>query len=92
MQTVGNLAESLISKSNPAFAEIFVDWRKIVGDSIAEAVDPHKIVKMNDSNVLVLKVKSGCAIEIQHDSLQILNSLNSYFGEKIFSVVRVFSE
>ncbi len=91
---LSNIAESLIKESNlnPTVSDVFVKWDQIVGENLARYVEPHKVVKMNGSNVLIVKSKNCCATEIQHDSLQLIEKLNSYFQSNLFSVVRVIQE
>ena len=74
---------------NPTISDIFVKWDQIVGDDLARCVEPHKVVKMNGSNILIVKSKNCCATEVQHNSLQLIEKLNSYFQNDLFSVVRV---
>ena len=94
MRGLSNIAESLIKESslNPAVSDVFVKWNQIVGDELAQYVEPHKVVKMNGSNILVVKSKNCCATEVQHNSLQLIEKLNGYFQNDIFSVVRVIQE
>ena len=70
MRGLSNIAETLIKGSNlnPTISDIFVKWDEIIGESIAQCVKPHKVIKMNKQNILVVKVKDCCAMEIQHDS------------------------
>ena len=91
---LSNIAESLIKESNlnPTVSDVFVRWDRIVGERLAQYVEPHKVVKMNGSNVLIVKSKNCCATEIQHDSLQLIEKLNNYFQSNLFSVVRVIQE
>lgn len=91
MRGLSNIAESLIKESNlnPTVSDIFVNWDKIVGEELASCIEPHKVVKMSGSNILIVKSKNGCAIEVQHDSLLIIEKLNTYLHDKVFSVIRV---
>jgi len=94
MRGLSNIAESLIKESNlnPTVSDVFVKWNQIVGEELSKYVEPHKVVKMNGSNILIVKTKNCCATEIQHDSLQLIEKLNSYFKNDLFSVVRVIQE
>ncbi len=94
MRGLSNIAESLIKESNlnPTVSDVFVRWDRIVGERLAQYVEPHKVVKMNGSNVLIVKSKNCCSTEIQHDSLQLIEKLNNYFQSDFFSVVRVIQE
>lgn len=91
MRGLSNIAESLIRESNldPAVSDVFVKWDQIVGEELAQYIEPHKVIKMNGSNILVVKSKNCCATEVQHNSLQLIEKLNGYFQNDIFSVVRV---
>ncbi len=94
MRGLSNIAESLVKESNlnPTISDIFVKWEEIVGEEFSSHIEPHKVVKMNGETILIVKCKNCCAIEVQHDSLQIIDKLNKYFQQKIFSVVRVIQE
>lgn len=94
MRGLSNIAESLIRESNldPAVSDVFVKWDQIVGEELAQYIEPHKVIKMNGSNILVVKSKNCCATEVQHNSLQLIEKLNGYFQNDIFSVVRVIQE
>ena len=94
MRGLSNIAESLVkeSKLDPTVSDVFVKWDQIVGEEIAQYIEPHKVIKMNNSNILVVKSKNGCATEIQHNSLQLIEKLNCYFRNDVFSVVRVIQE
>ena len=94
MRGLSNIAESVIKESNlnPTVSDVFVKWNQIVGEELAQYLEPHKVVKMNGSNILVVKSKNCCATEIQHNSLQLIEKLNGYFRSDVFSVVRVIRE
>ncbi len=91
MRGLSNIAESLIKESNldPTVSDVFVKWDQIVGKEVSKYIEPHKVVKMNGSNILIVKSKDCCATEIQHNSLQLIEKLNSYFQNDLFSVIRV---
>lgn len=91
MRGLSNIAEALIkeSKLDPTISDIFVKWNEIVGEDFAQCIEPHKVVKMNGINILIVRAKNCCATEIQHDSLRIIEKLNEYFKKDFFSVIRV---
>lgn len=94
MRGLSNIAESLIKESNlnPTVSDIFMNWDEIVGEEFAACVEPYKVVKMNGENILTVRCKNCCATEIQHDSLRIIEKLNGYFKNKVFSVIRVIQK
>ncbi len=91
MRGLSNIAEALIKEShlNPTVSDIFVKWNEIIGEDLSQCVEPHKVVKMNGLNILIVRAKNGCATEVQHDSLRIIEKLNGYFKKDFFSAVRV---
>jgi len=88
---LANIAETLIKESNlsSTISDIFVKWDEIIGEDFAPYVEPHKVIKMNGRNILIVRAKDCCATEVQHDSLQIIEKLNKYFKKEIFSAIRV---
>lgn len=87
---INNIAESLIKRSikQPKYLDIFSRWAEIVDEKIFRLATPYKIVG-NTTKTLVIKVKRGYAIQIQHESVEILNAVNSYFNEKVFFQLKV---
>ena len=43
-----------------------------------------------NKRALILKVKKGCSLEIQHESDNILNIINNFFGDKLFDNLVIF--
>ncbi len=91
VRELSNIVETLIQESdlNPTISDVFVKWNEIIGESIAQYVEPHKVVKMNGFNILIVRAKNCCTTEIQHDSLQIIEKLNEYFKKDFFSAIRI---
>mgnify|MGYP006441491667 CR=1 FL=1 len=81
MRTLGRslhkLLKPLAQKSGFVDARIFSHWRQIVGQDIATIAKPQKL----SNNTLVLTVPNGAvALEVQHQSLQLIERINSHFG------------
>jgi len=91
MQSLGNIAEHIISNSqrNHSLADVFLKWEEIVGKQLALISEPYKIVEVSAGKILILKIKQGCAIELQHESLTIISLINKYFKETPFTAIRV---
>ena len=94
MRRFGDVALSLISenKSNSIYNDVFLKWREIVGEELADVVVPHKIVKIDKKNLLIVRSQNGCPVELQHDSFRIIQALNRYFECDLFSIIRVIQE
>lgn len=87
---IKNIAENLIKRSikRPKYLDIFSCWTEIVDERISRLAAPYKIVG-STTKTLVIKVKKGYAIQIQHESVKILNAVNSYFNEEVFFQLKV---
>ncbi|MDR0580710.1 MAG: DciA family protein [Holosporaceae bacterium] len=88
---VACIAQNIIKKAGaaPDYLEIFTRWRDVVGERIAFICVPHKVIRGNDK-ILVLKTVKGRGLQIQHEALGILNSVNKFLKKKTFSQIRVF--
>ncbi|MDR3186819.1 MAG: DciA family protein [Holosporaceae bacterium] len=88
---VGDIAKVFVKniKNRPIYLEIFANWSLVVGERIALISTPHKVVHAGSSNVLVLKTLKGCGLEIQHESLNILNKVNNFLSKNYFSQIKV---
>ena len=89
---IGSVAEKILANASkkPAYAALFSDWKKIVGENIAEVCFPEKVTVRGNKRALILKVKKGCSLEIQHESDNILNIINNFFGDKLFDNLVIF--
>jgi hypothetical protein len=97
------LAEVLRKTLNDAFAkqgfastELVTRWPDIVGADIAAHCEPEKIRwprpvgdDMPEPGTLVLRVDGPTALEIQHQSRQILERVNQFFGWQAVGDVRL---
>ena len=94
MRRFGNIALSLMSekKFDSIYNDVFLKWREIVGDELADTVVPYKIVKIDKKALLILKSQNGCPVEQQHDSFQIIKAINRYFKQDLFSIIRVIQK
>jgi hypothetical protein len=88
---IGEITDNLIKnvKNKPSYLEIFANWKSVVGEYVASVCVPYKIVKVPSNKMLILKAKKGYALEIQHESLKILEAINTFLGEVYFSRVHV---
>ena len=78
---------------------IHTKWRQIVGDFFADHSEPIKINSIQSgtsengeiiySNCLYVNVSPASAIEFQHFKDKIIEKINSYFGYKAISEIRI---
>ena len=87
---IGNIAANLVKHSikNPECLDTFSHWNDIVDAQISCLATPYKIIGKTPKT-LVIKVKKGYALQIQHESMSILQTVNAYFHEQVFSQLRV---
>lgn len=92
-RAVAHIARNIIKKVStapPNYLEIFIRWRDVIGEHVASICVPHKVVNMGNDKILVLKTIKGRGLQIQHEGLRILNSVNKFLKKKTFSKIRVF--
>ena len=78
---------------------IITKWPKIVGQFFANHSEPNKISRIPDgendtgdviySNYLHINVSPAAAVEFQHFKDKIIDKINSYFGYKAISNIRL---
>ncbi len=78
--------------------EIAENWAEIVGPEIARYASPERIrwrrkvssdSRINDGGVLTVRVEGPRAIELQHQTPQIMERINGYFGYLAVVDVRI---
>lgn len=81
----------ILKKNGYNYSEIISKWSKLVGSIISNCSYP-KSIKMNKSEksgILVLAVKRGDEITIEYSKKEIMSKINSYFGYKLISEVKL---
>lgn len=89
MRTIGRslykILKPLAQKSGFADGRIFSHWRQIVGQDMAQMARPQKL----SNKTLTLSVSNGAvAMEVQHQSMQLMERINSHFGFQAVSSIR----
>lgn len=90
-ENIGSITDSILKKFQKElpYASIFTDWKEVVGEEFSSKSSPYKIITHCDKKVLVLKSKKGCSVELQHCSLQILEKVHKFLGQKAFSFIKI---
>ena len=88
---IGSITNAILDKfqKQTPYASIFSDWKSVVGEKFASESAPYKILTQGDKKILVLKSRKGCSVELQHCSLQILEKIHEFLGEKVFSFIKI---
>jgi len=89
---VPKLTQTALGKRGLAQANLIVDWPSIVGEEKAATCQPEKLVfprGQRNNGTLHLRVTSTMALELQHDSPQLIARINGYFGYAAVESVRL---
>ncbi|QJC27389.1 hypothetical protein ANPL_01400 [Anaplasma platys] len=76
---------------NKIEVKIFLNWRAIVGDSVADIAFPKRVIFTgNSSGTLYLRVNSGGhATFLQYAVPCIIEKLSVYFGFKVINSIKI---
>lgn len=90
------LAKQLIGKKGFTEIDILLNWEDIIGKELASEITPMKInFKRGEktNGILQIATKSGAyALEIQHRENIIIDKINSYFGYKAVSGIKIIQD
>lgn len=92
---VGKALEPAIARRGFATADLLANWPAIAGSALAEFTAPEKILWPRDTSeefapgVLVLKVDGPKAIYVQHETAEIVERLNAFFGYAAIGQLRI---
>ena len=92
-KTVPRGLKGILKKNGYAYSEIISKWDLLVGSDISNYSYPKsiKMTKDNDNGILVLAVERGNEINLEYSKKDIINKINSYFGYKLISEIRLNS-
>ena len=83
--------KGILKKNGYNYSEIISKWNLLVGKDISSCSYPRSI-KMNKGNsngLLVLAINRGDEIKIEYSKNEIINKINSYFGYKLISDIKL---
>ena len=85
--------KKILKKNGYNYSEIISKWDMLVGSDISNYSYPKsiKMTKGNDNGILVLAVERGNEINLEYAKKDIINKINSYFGYKLISEIRLNS-
>ena len=83
--------KGMLKKNGYNYSEIISKWNLLVGKDISSYCYPKsiKMTQKNKSGILVLSVERGNEINIEYSKRDIINKINSYFGYKLISEIRL---
>ena len=83
--------KGILRKNGYNYSEIINKWSLLVGKEISNYSYP-KSIKMsqeNNNGILILSVQRGNEINIEYSKKEIINKINSYFGYKLISEIKL---
>ena len=83
--------KGILKKSGYNYSEIISKWNLLVGRDISNCCYPKsiKVSHANKNGTLVLSVERGNEINVEYSKNEIINKINSYFGYKLISKIRL---
>ena len=90
------LIRNIMGKKGFVISDILTVWEQIVGEEMAQYTIPRKVdFKKNEktNGVIHIVVPGGAfALELQHKEKFVLEKVNSYFGYKAISGIRIIQD
>ena len=83
--------KGILRKNGYNYSEIINKWNLLVGKDISNYSYP-KSIKMSQTNkngILILSVQRGNEINVEYSKKEIINKINSYFGYKLISEIKL---
>ena len=83
--------KGILKKNGYNYSEIINKWNLLVGKDISNYCYP-KSIKMSQTDkngTLILSVERGNEINVEYSKEEIINKVNSYFGYKLISSIRL---
>ena len=83
--------KGILKKNGYNYSEIINKWNFLVGQDISNCCYPKsiKVSRANKNGILVLSVERGNEINVEYSKQEIINKINSYFGYKLISKIRL---
>ena len=83
--------KGILKKNGYNYSEIINKWNFLVGQDISNCCYPKsiKVSQANKNGTLVLSVERGNEINVEYSKKEIINKINSYFGYKLISEIRL---
>ena len=85
--------KGILKKNGYNYSEIISKWSMLVGSSISNIAYPKSIkMKKGDTNgTLILGIRRGDEINVEYSKKKIIDKVNSYFGYKLISEIKLQS-
>ena len=82
---LGRLLDPEAKRRGLAEARLLTEWARIIGPEIASRCQP---VSLSRNGLLHLDVSGSAALELQHNELQVVERINTFFGRPTVTRLR----
>jgi hypothetical protein len=83
---LGRLLGPEAKRRGLAEAKLLTEWARIIGPEIASRCQP---VSLSRNGLLHLDVSGSAALELQHNELQVVERINTFFGRPTVTRLRL---
>jgi hypothetical protein len=83
---LGRLLDPEAKRRGLAEARLLTEWTRIIGPEIASRCQP---VSLSRNGLLHLDVSGSAALELQHNELQVVERINTFFGRPTVTRLRL---
>ena len=90
------LTRAAFARYGFAYADLITQWPAIIGDTLAQWCEPERIRwprsgadERKQGGTLVIRVVPGRGLDLQHETPQIIDRINSFYGYSAISSVRI---
>jgi len=83
---LGRLLDPEAKRRGLAEARLLTEWARVIGPEIASRCQP---VSLSKDGLLHLDVSGSAALELQHNELQVVERINTFFGRPTVARLRL---
>jgi len=90
------LTRAAFARYGFAYADLVTQWPAIVGHNLAQWSEPERIKwprsgadERKQGGTLVIRVVPGRGLDLQHETPQIIDRINSFYGYSAIAAVRI---
>ena len=89
--TIPRGLKGVLKKGGYNFTSVVDNWVRIVGKKISNDCYPTKIntSKNLENGILTLAIKHGKEVDIEYEKMNIIDKINSFFGYKYISSLKI---
>ena len=90
------LTRAAFARYGFAYGDLITQWPAIVGDGVAQWSEPERIKwpragadERKQGGTLVIRVTPGRGLDLQHETLRIIERINAFYGYSAIAAVKI---